>query len=351
MRWTDYRAAAVRLLLAGLLALAVAPAAALETVHEATVPVADRSEAVRQQAVRQALAEVLARLSGDPALPRQAGVAPLLEDAGHYLQQYQYEGSEAAGTLMLRAGFDAAALEARLRQQGLALWGRERPSLLVWLAVDDGRRRLLGAEDADPVLADLRAAARREAVNLILPLFDLEDQSRVSFTGVWAGDLASVQSASQRYGTPAVLIGALQRTADGWNARWALRHAGRDSAWQTRAADLAGTLGQGMNQAGGRLTARAAGVPQAPGQARLRLQVNGVPSLGDYARVSDHLRGLAPIRTAELVAVEGQRLEFLVDVQGGVQGLDQALALGGLLVAERSEGGPAEAVSVYRLRQ
>lgn len=350
MSWTGSRAAGARWLAGLLVVLAALSAPAEAALHEATVPVADRSEAARQQAVRQALAEVLARLSGDPSLPQQAGSAPLLAEAGRYLQQYQYEGSETAGTLMLRAGFDAAALEAQLRQQGLVLWGRERPPLLVWLAVDDGQRRyLLGADDADPVLAELRAAARREALSLILPLLDLEDQSLVSFSGVWRGDLESVHLASQRYRAQAVLMGGLQRSADGWKARWALRHAGRDSVWQSGAADLAGTLEQGFGKAATGLTVRAAAAPLTQDQARLALVVDGVASLADYARVNAYLQGLAPVRGAELVAMEGRRMELLVDVRGGAAGLDQALNAGGVLEPDRSGAGPAGA-TVYRLR-
>jgi uncharacterized protein len=350
MRWIGSRAG-TRWLVGLVLVLSAVAFPAGAVVHEATVPVADRSEAARQDAVRQALSEVLVRLSGDPALPQQAGVAPLLAEAGRYLQQYQYEGSETAGTLALRAGFDAAALEGQLRQQGLVLWGRERPPLLVWLAVDDGQRRyLLGAEDADPVLMELRAAARREALSLILPLFDLEDQSRVSFTSVWRGDLESVDLASERYRATAVVMGGLQRSADGWTARWALRHAGRDSAWQTGAADLAGTLGQGLSQAAAGVTVRAAAVPLPHSQTRVPLVVDGVAGLADYARLSGYLRGLAPVRSAELVAVQGRRMELLVDVQGGAQGLDQALARDGILEADRSVSGGPEGAAVYRLR-
>lgn len=358
MSWIATRTAGACRLLGMLLLWVALSAPAGAALHEATVPVADRSEAARQQAVRAALAEVLVRLSGDPALPQQAGSAPLLAEAGRYLQQYQYEGSEGAGTLMLRAGFDAAALEAQLRRQGVTLWGRERPPLLVWLAVDDGQRRyLLGADDADPVLAELRAAARRESLELVLPLLDLEDQSRVSFTGIWGGDLASAQQASQRYRAQAVLIGGLQRSADGWKARWALRHAGRDSAWQSAGADPAGAFESGLRQANAGLVVRSAAAPASgattgptTGPAPLTLVVEEIYGLADYVRVDGHLRGLAPVRSAELVAVQGRRMEFRVDVQGGAPGLDQALLAGGVLEPERSAVEPAGA-SVYRLRR
>ncbi|HEY9198307.1 MAG TPA: DUF2066 domain-containing protein, partial [Gammaproteobacteria bacterium] len=239
--WTSLRS---WLWLAGLLALSAAlPLQAREDLYEATVPVADRSTEARTAAVKTALSEVLTRLSGDPgAVAKPAGKA-LLAEPSRYLQQYQYEGDAAAGGLYLRAGFAAAPLEAALRQQGLALWGRDRPAVLVWVAVDDGKRRyLLGAEDADPLLAELQAAARRQGLELVLPLLDLEDQSKVTFTRVNEGDLDALMAASERYQPQALLIGGLQSGAGGWRGRWALRYAGADARWQAGEAPLAALL-------------------------------------------------------------------------------------------------------------
>lgn len=230
MSWTGLRTAG--LLLAGFwVLLATAPALARDTQYTVTVPVADRSEAARGTAVRQALGDVLIRLSGDPAILRQAGGAALVAKANRYLQQYQYEGNEAGGALQLRAGFDGAALETEMRQQGLPLRGRERP-----------------------------------------PTLD--------------------QAAEQPGGAPA---------------------------------------------------------PSLSGASRLTLRVEDVTGLGDYARISQYLSGLGPVRSVALVSAQAQRLEFLLDVQGGVAGLDQTLTRDGILehapVVDRSEG-----VQSYRLR-
>lgn len=225
------------LLLAGLwVLLATTPASARDTQYSATVPVADRSEAARGTAVRQALGDVLIRLSGDPAILQQAGGAALVAKANRYLQQYQYEGIEAGGALQLRAGFDGAALEVEMHQQGLPLWGRERP-----LALDQAGQT---AEQLDRALAP-------------------------SLTGL--------------------------------------------------------------------------------GTSQLTLRVEGVTGLADYARISQYLSGLGPVRSVALVTAQAQRLEFLVDVQGGAAGLEQTLARDGILEHAPTVDG-SEGVQSYRLR-
>lgn len=339
-----------------LLNWAATPGWGRDTLHEATVPVADRTTAARDAAVKQALTEVLIRLSGDAAAPTQAAGKVILAEPNRYLQQYQYEdraGDDAAGGLYFRAGFDAVALEAALQKRGVTLWGRERPSLLVWLAVDDGQRRyLLGAEDTDAVLAEVQAAARRQGLSLILPLLDLEDQAKVSFTDVHAVALERVLPASERYQSQAVLIGSFKRAGANWSGDWGLRYAGSDARWQASGASLPTMLDAGLGQVDMRLVASTpkptVAVPA--GQARLPVRVEGVLSLADYARVSAYLAGLPTVRGAELEAVAGQTLEFVVDVQGGVAGLNQVVALGGVLESVAASDPAPGGAAVYRLR-
>ena len=338
-----------------LLTWAALPSWGRDALHEATVPIADRTTVARDAAVKQALTEVLIRLSGDAAAPTQPAGKAILAKPDRYLQQYQYEGGaggNGAGGLYFRAGFDAAALEAAMQERGVTLWGRERPPLLVWLAVDDGQRRyLLGAEDSDAVLVEVQAAARRQGLALILPLLDLEDQSKVTYTDVSDVALERVLPASERYQPQAVLIGSLKPEGANWTGNWGLHDAGGEVRWQASGAGLPAMLDAGLAQVDTRLVAStpkpATAVP--PGQSRLPVRVEGVLSLADYARVSAYLAGLPTVRSAELEAVAGQTLEFVVDVQGGAAGLNQVVALGGILEPASAEMAPGAAV-VYRLR-
>ena len=336
-----------------LLAWSALPGWARDALHEATVPIADRTPAAKEAAVKQALSEVLIRLSGDAGALNQPANKAILAKPNQYLQQYQYEGGTEGG-LYFRAGFDAAALEAALQQRGVTLWGRDRPPVLVWLAVDDGQRRyLLGAEDADRVLAEVQAAAHRQGLTLILPLLDLEDQSKITFTQVHDVALEQLLPASERYQPQAVLVGSLKPDGANWNGNWGLHYAGADARWQASGASLAAMLDAGLGQVDQRLVASTpkptVAVP--PGQTRLPVRVEGVVSLADYARVSAYLAGLPTVRSSELEKVSGQTLEFIVDVQGGVLGLNQVVALDRVLEPTAAESASAAGgTAVYRLR-
>ncbi|HEY9199892.1 MAG TPA: hypothetical protein VIR60_11035, partial [Gammaproteobacteria bacterium] len=90
-------------------------------------------------------------------------------------------------------------------------------------------------------------------------------------------------------------------------------------------------------------------LPADTAPARLTVRVEGVTRLQDYARVDQYLRELPPVRRAELMAVQGQHLDYAVEVQGGAAGWSQAVAAGMLLESVTGTNAPA-GMSVYRLR-
>jgi hypothetical protein len=87
--------------------------------YEAAVPVADQSAAARDPALREALLQVVTRISGEAAA---YSAQALLDEAPRLVQHYGYR-RDADNLLQLVAGFDGRAVEQRLKAQGLPVWG------------------------------------------------------------------------------------------------------------------------------------------------------------------------------------------------------------------------------------
>lgn len=125
-------------LAAPLLAQPVAPGPEL-ALHQAAVEVPDQSEATRAQALREALKIAAIKLAGD----ERAGDDPRVTGAelGRYLQRHEYRqelyrpvpGAPPQVRLTLVATFHPASLEGLLLSAGFAIWGSDRPALLVLL--------------------------------------------------------------------------------------------------------------------------------------------------------------------------------------------------------------------------
>jgi len=68
------------------------------------------------------------------------------------------------------------------------IWGKQRPSTLVWLVVEDeGGRRLIGTDEESEYLSVLKERASVRGIPMLIPLLDLEDNARLKPSDVWGG--------------------------------------------------------------------------------------------------------------------------------------------------------------------
>ena len=339
----------VRLAFAAVLLATAAPAAAVavRNLYEAAVPVPDQSPGARDGALRQALEAVLVRVTGSRELPPEAHGA-LLPRATVLVQGYGYEAGASGRELLLRAQFDARAVEAALRSQGLPVWGANRPAHTVWLALrDDGQpRAILDAASVPGRAGALLAAAEARGLPLTFPSMDATDRQLVSFNELWSGRVEGAVGAARRYGSDVVVVARLGREGGRWVSRWTfIDGAGASEEWAATHATLPEALAAGVNELADREARRFA--VQTGQMQDLRLQVSGVDSLAEYGRVLNYLRARTAVRSAQIEAVQDNRATFRLRVEGDPQTLARTLASGNVL--RPREGGLFESEWSYEL--
>jgi hypothetical protein len=325
--------------------------AAPADLFESEVVVSNQSPAERSQAFGTALAEVLVRVAGRNDVLATDSARSLLEDPRKLVQQYRYytRPDSQPPVLVMWVRFDETGIRQGLQQQGLSYWGKERPDTLVWLAVEDrGRRYVVAAGDDSDVRQQIELAARQRGVPIVFPLMDLEDQSRVRFTDIWGGFFDSVLQASERYSPQAVLIGRLNRSVSGgWSSRWHLQVGGTPSAWTDSRKDLALLSQQGIDDAADILASTYAVTAGGnAGNNRVTIEVGGVDSLADYARIDAYLGALTSVAHRQLMQVDGSTLKYSLALNGSLQDLTRTVAIGSVL-----EPASGEMPGSFRIRQ
>jgi hypothetical protein len=315
-----------------------APARAVEVydLYEAQAPVANKTAPEREKVLGQLLLAVATKVSGqrDPASNEVMAQAARRPDA--YVQQFRYraraaganqQGAAGSG-LALSAQFDPQAMEDLLSRAGLPVWGRIRPSVLVWLAVKLGdQRQLVGADDASDLVGVLEQAASERGVPIVLPLLDLEDRARLSVSDVWAGFDEAILNASQRYQTKTVLVGRVERTLPTlWEGRWRLVVEGSNTQWHTEGNAVKTTLAEGMQHAADLLAARFAARRSGSSATDLELVVNGVRTLQDYARTLRYLQSLDIVNGVRVIRADSDQVSFRLLARGGQDALEQVIS-------------------------
>ncbi len=325
-------------------------AARLDNLFQADAPATGRDVAARQVALKQALATVLVRITGDPAIEGNGQVSALLREPGRFVAQFRFNEIPPAtpgGTPELRlwAQFDEVALTRTLRELGLPYWGRDRPDVLVWLAVDDnGKRFLVSDTSLNPLADTLRDVAQRNGLPVSLPLLDLQDQRAVSFSDLWGGFLGPVQKASERYRPQVVLVGRVERSRGGWNGQWTLLGAGASHNWTVHGSSAEDAVQRGLSEATGLLASRYAVV--ASDQGSRQVSVQGINRLEDYARVQTYLASLSPVEQVQVAMVKGDEVQFSLQLNTSQQSLVRLIRLGHVLEPLSTE---ADALWQFRL--
>ena len=336
--------------LAMLLVLAVpvmvGPAAArAETaLYEAEIGWSGGEAEERAVAFRRALRQVLVKVTGLRRLAGAAELEPLVENAQGIVQQYQLRtvtvgsGEAAVQEPRLWARFDEAAVDRLVREAGLPAWGRTRPSVLAWVAVEqEGTPRMAGSEGTGDVVEILRRGAAWRGVPLLLPLLDLEDLSRVGAADLRAGAEEQVRAASERYRPGGILIGWIEHGVV-WEARWSLLLPGAAQRWKTEGDVLDLVVDEGVQEAADALAARYADAASGEaGRSALVVSVSGVHDFGGYARTMRYLESLDEVESVDVLTVVPGRLRLGLKLRTGAEGLRGLLALGATLAEDAGD--------------
>lgn len=328
---------------------APAHAVIVNGLYEARVPVTDQSVAARNAALQQAFGIVLVKVTGDRAA--SGALATALGNPTQYVEQYRYEKVDAdpannvAAGLMLWAKFGANVVGKALHADHAPLWGDERPRSLVWLVSPESGGRILSAADTSPVMQAMLSAAQQRGIVLVFPQMDAQDKAAVGVPDLSSFNADRIRAASARYQPDAVLVGVMAPAEGQLAGRWEWLSPDKVEDWQTPAGDAALVAVDGMQVAADRFAARYAIAADAADQDGVPLQVDGIGSLEAYAKVSDYLKALTPVRAVRVERVAGGSVFYSLDIHGSLDNLESALVLGGLLSGSATAAPAAATVS------
>jgi len=314
----------------------------INDLYLAEVPVASQDREERQEAIRTGLNQVLVRVTGSNQVLTTPAIEAALTQPTRYVQRFRYQKQEQAGQtqLMLWVRFDEGVITKLLHDNQMPVWGRTRPATLLWLVVDDRRKRTLISNDSktDEARRIIEEQARLRGLPLRLPLNDLADRASLSVTDIWGNFEEAILQASSRYQTEAVLVGRVYRaSANSWSGRWTLYSEGRQQNWQTSGDSLEVALLPGISQTTEILAQRYAQVESVITSDQLQVKVQGVNGLPDYDRVVRYLVSLDAISQVQPHTINDDGVIFTLTSRRGRLAVSQAIALGHTLVVDASQ--------------
>ena len=285
--------------------------------YQAAAPVADRSEAAQTEAFQAAMKIVLVRVTGRRSAEDDPALAPLIGNARRYVQQYR-----GAPDGQVWVSFDGPAIERWLTQNGQPLWGHERPTTLLLLAVQTGAQSgsVIATEDSSELKSAIDAAAAARGLPLVWPSGAELQKYHIDFATVNNGSPATFADIGRRMGSDGILVGRAAGGTANANIRWT-------HLFQDRSSEYSGTL-EGVNRAADVY----AGIFAASGSlAPVDIEVMGVSDLRDYAGLESYLESLTFVSRVSVESLVGDTVRFRLATRGGGDSLQRALSLNGRL--------------------
>lgn len=293
--------------------------------------ITDEREA-RRAAEYDALQAVLIRVTGSEDPTHLAELDEVFPIPARYVLRYRSGQDDT-----LEISFDGNAIDTLLRQTRHTVWGQDRPLTLVWLAVDwgDGDREIIGSEsgqrspdatrsiDRNRLLRErVQDTATRRGIPLVFPLMDIEDQRNVGFSDIWGGFEEPIIEASRRYGASSILVGRVRPGRSQGN-RWTYYFGEEQMQWTGEPEVVTGML---ADQLAVHFAIQGDAVLQS-----FSLTIDGVDSLVAYGQVQQLMENLAVAEAYTITIVAGQKVEYQVSLYGGIDRLNKALELSGVL--------------------
>jgi len=317
------------------LATTSARADIIRDLYSAQVPVADQSAQALARASREALAEVLVKVSGSVDVLQYPSISDALGEARGHVQQYAYSrDKDEPQELSAHFEFDGAFVTRLVTQAGAPLWTANRPPVLVWLVVEDANGHYFANWETAPELAQqLLTEFARRGVPVQLPLFDLADSAALSPKEAWRLDGPALQSASARYNVQDIVAGRLGALSAG-NLVGDWRYFSPDERIDrsVTASDAGAFVREGVSIVAEEMSARYAVSASGTDDSSVSMSVVGVFSYADYAGIVSWLEGLELIEHANIEYIQGDRVELRLHAQADAGQLAAIIELNERLV-------------------
>ena len=326
-------------LIAGLVLSFSCQAVVVKDLYSAEVPVADSSAQALSVGSRQALSEVLVKVSGSTDVLQNPVLVSALKNARNMVQQYAYMRSEATlGELHARFEFDESVVSSLVAKAGAPLWTANRPPVLVWVVVEGPQGRVfLNPESSPEMVSMVTEAFAKRGVPAQFPLYDLNDAALLSVDDLWKLDAAPLKSASQRYGVGEILAGRLVTLSNGEGVGdWSYMSNNSRIDRSIRVGNSEDFLRAGAALVAEEMSGRYAAAPIASNSDGVKMLVSGVSSYADYANIVAWLEGLELIEFANVESIRGDTIQLNLVAQVDGRQLAAIVELNDRLVPVRS---------------
>ncbi len=292
-------------------------------------------------AFKQTAKNVLQKVSGRPDLINSTVKDSDLNDAASWVAQHSilsseelvsFKGEQVEAKKVVVTFFEQS-INLFLIERNIAIWGSNRPSILMWLVEENGQfRSLSGVNTPSSLLATIAHQSTMSGLSIYAPILDDIDRAAISASELWGFFEDEISKASERYQTD--LIGAVRVSEQGERFMVDIRVyfpsaeivpltfiASNEREIAITANDLLSQL----------LSERYAAVRSSSEEFSIKMRLGGLDSYSKLQNIQDYLDSITLIRAWNLSSLNESEGIFTIQADGGVKKLKDVIALDSIL--------------------
>jgi hypothetical protein len=333
-----------------LLFISTANAIELTDLYQAKVTVTSQSNGEKNNALKQAMRQVLLKVGGQSSVLADENVKKALNNYQQFIAQYSYQREN--GKIFLIAQFDENKINHLFYQAGLSLWGNLRPQILLWLIEEEGFERQVVAESSNaPYPFIVQQFSQQRGLPISMPLMDLTDVESISIVDLWGRFIEPIKAASKRYQAEAIVVFRLSNSSllpQANDEEWCEAPCPQNSEpakyaldWRlfTQSEQLERTTQPHFYQGNDKTALFKQALQEMTQEIyefyalnsaenhQVEIDVVNIDSLEGYVEVFNFLSNLSSVKSVQLVSANGQNRRFRLDLLGDKQTLLASLKL------------------------
>ena len=298
--------------------------------YQAKVAVESQSMDDREDGIKLGLGTVIVRLSGQRSAVSEPEIVRALNTADRYLRSFSYQ-REGEEQIALQLQFDPELVQGLLRRAELPMWVSGRPTVLLWVAVHEGRNKYILRPQTQPQLSQLveEQMARRG-----VPVRWPDQRAELSVESLRLLQIDAIREASSRYSETAVFASSIYirekieqgDTVAEWAGRCLYLSQTDTQRLNCQRGDSESYVASAVDSLADVLSDRYSVQIQGGEASQLRIEVSDIDDFDSYGRTLKHLQSNALVRAASVVEVAPGRAVFELELQGTEQQFTDSLA-------------------------
>jgi hypothetical protein len=306
----------------------------MDSLYKGTVPVTTQAVAERNQAIQQALTQVLIKVSGNTQILNNPKLKSRLKTADTLIQQFSYitppPNKNNVAPYLIEVQFDPVGVNEWLRDAGVAIWGQNRPLILAWIVYEAPGHpaEIMSNDPTIEAVTLLKQYAGEHGLPIMLPMMDITDLDQVSVKDITDMAIPQIVNASKRYAGDAILIGHITQNDGNFISQW--KFIMDNNQWNWNITDKnTNSIATLINNITNTLAARFAVVTTNTIQKDLTLKVMGITQYSDFAQLTRYLNHLTPVASVEITNIlTNNNVILKISLRSTQESFIKALSLG-----------------------